>query len=86
MRGLVALREAAEESCLFRGHALHWVPPYHGERKSSQSAFCIRCGAWVQVDTQPDANGIDIGGPAVALSCGPMDEHDTWELYAEVEE
>ena len=26
---------------------------------------------------------IDIGGPAVALNCGPMEEHDQWEGWNE---
>lgn len=30
---------------------------------------CIRCGAWAQVDTRPPANGVEVGGPAVAVNC-----------------
>jgi hypothetical protein len=36
-------------------------------------AACKHCAMWVQVDTNPPANGIDIGGPAVALNCEAND-------------
>lgn len=31
--------------------------------------ICQTCGAYVQVDSNPPPNGIDIGGNAVALNC-----------------
>jgi hypothetical protein len=29
----------------------------------------MNCGKWIQVESNPAPNGIDIGGPAVALNC-----------------
>ena len=42
-----------------------------GRRSFTASAVCLRvgCTRGVQVDTDPPANGIDIGGAAVALGC-----------------
>lgn len=32
-------------------------------------ATCKVCGAYVGIDSDPWPNGIDIGGPAVAINC-----------------
>jgi hypothetical protein len=69
MRTLSELVIDAEEATTFRGHLINWQKPYHGERNSLMTGECIRCQAWVQVDTNPLPNGIDIGGPAVAVHC-----------------
>ena len=69
MASLGTLKLKALESTQFRQHTIKWEPPYHGERNSLQTGYCIICSAWVQVNTLPLPNQIDIGGPAVALNC-----------------
>jgi hypothetical protein len=69
MASLDTLKSEAEEGATFRGHVMIWEKPYHGERNSLQTANCKHCPAWVQIDTKPMPNGIDIGGPAVAIDC-----------------
>ena len=77
MRGELAAQ--AQAACAARGHdmpILEWDVRVHtclGHVIREQHigyAECRKCGAWVQVDTYPEANGIDIGGSAVATSCG----------------
>jgi len=69
MSGLIELERQAVEACEFRGHTIgKWVV-YHGESKSLANNECLICGAWVQCNTKPAPNDIDIGGPAVALTC-----------------
>ena len=34
------------------------------------SARCLACAAEAQIDSRPEANGIDISGAAVAVGCG----------------
>lgn len=63
------LREDANYSAEHRGHNLVWEEPHHMEARSLQSATCKHCPAWVQINTQPLPNEIDIGGPAVAVGC-----------------
>ena len=65
---LARLKKDALESAMFRGHSMYpfvTIVPNVVAR-----SHCQNCGKDVQVDTEPDANGIDIGGTAVALSCG----------------
>ena len=71
MTTLETLRGQADDSCSRRGHRMVWEPPICGE--TMQEAECSVCKAWVQVDTKPLPNGIDIGGPAVALGCPARD-------------
>ena len=33
-------------------------------------SYCKHCKMYVQVDSYPEPNGIDIGGNAVAINCG----------------
>jgi hypothetical protein len=73
MAGLLELKRSATESCALRGHAMEWSNPYHGESRSVQSAACRFCQMEVHISTRPDANGIDIGGEAVALNCDPVE-------------
>ena len=59
------LQTEALESCKFRGHNMSAFD----ENNISE---CKTCKAWVQTDAKPAPNGIDIGGPAVAMHC-PVD-------------
>ena len=55
------LKLRALDACLKRCHkmaAWEW-----------NTSYCEECGLWVQVDPNPPANGIAIGGPAVAVDC-----------------
>ena len=76
MASLGELRRAARDGAQKRGHRLQWGSPYHGESRSLQSATCANgeCGAWVQVNSKPEPNGIDIGGSAMALDCPVPEE------------
>jgi hypothetical protein len=61
------LKNEAMESCDFRGHKMGaWIDGFDG--KTSQCE-CSICDAWVVVETNPMANGIDVGGSAVAVGC-----------------
>jgi hypothetical protein len=73
---LITLKIQAHTVALRRGHTLEWTPPYHnpfgdGESRSLQTGTCTKagCDCWAQVNTNPLPNGIDIGGPAVAVEC-----------------
>ncbi len=59
---ITELQDEALESCKFRGHKM-------GKFNKYNISECTICKAWVQVDDKPAPNGIDIGGPAVALHC-----------------
>ena len=69
MQTLSALRREAEEACVFRGHSMMWTNPWHGEHQSVQQAECRMCTRWVQVNTRPLPNQINIGGDALAIDC-----------------
>ena len=69
MDTLTTLKARALKSTRYRGHRIHWTPPYHSERTSVQNGVCTRCGMEVQINVNPLPNGIDIGGEAVALNC-----------------
>ena len=56
------LQHAAKDASQYRGHRM-------GSFDQNNQAACIECQAWVQVDPNPAPNGIDIGGPAVAIRC-----------------
>jgi len=63
----MTLKKQATASANNRGHRLgNW----QSTGRHSAIAFCEDCGHYVQVDSKPLPNGIDIGGPAVAVECG----------------
>ena len=63
------LRIEATKAAKWRGHKLgKWNTSYENGR-SRATAECLVCHADVQCNTKPLPNEIDIGGPAVALSC-----------------
>ncbi len=55
---------SAENCSTWRKHRLDWTI-YNDRVALGQCS----CGAWVQVETNPMPNSIDIGGPAVAIDC-----------------
>ncbi len=59
---LFRLHHEALAAGQFRGHTMTAF-------NADNQARCRECGAWVQVDPSPPPNGIDIGGPAVAIGC-----------------
>ncbi len=59
----------AERACEFRGHTLGKWNVYHGEFRTLSNNECVHCGKWVQCNTNPIANQIDIGGNALAENC-----------------
>lgn len=75
MGELERLKREAQETAEGRGHTMgKWLEQanYAGVY-STANAVCRRCGAGAFVDINPPANGIDIAGRAVALTC-PAEE------------
>jgi hypothetical protein len=62
---LNTLRRIAARCTAWRGHAMRWTPV----TDDRIIGICRHCTMYVQCDTTPQSNGIDIGGTAVALSC-----------------
>ncbi len=75
MRLETRLKQEAKESCEFRGHKM--MPfvtlcrpnPLMGVRGYVARSLCAHCGKYVQIETRPAPNSIDIGGDALALNC-----------------
>ena len=66
MTKMKRLMTEAKQSTTFRGHKMgKWTI----HNKNVAESVCLKCGKWVQVDCSPPPNGIDIGGPAVAIGC-----------------
>lgn len=71
MATIKSLRGLANRSTSHRGHRMSWQDDLW-----DSLGTCIRCGMEVQLLLKPQANEIDIGGPAVALNCiGPRRKH-----------
>jgi hypothetical protein len=71
MRKYDRLKKEALEGCEWRGHHMNHFSSAtieYAHRKIGNS-ICKDCGMAVSIDTDPPANGIDIGGEAVALNC-----------------
>lgn len=67
---LGSLLRQAEEAYRWRGHAdTDWMWLTRQDNQEILEKTCPICGAWVQVNTKPAPNQIDIGGPAVAIHC-----------------
>jgi len=70
---LQALMRNARDIAVGRGHDLapfeQWAEG--SSRRHGARAVCRHCTAWVQVETHPAPNSIDIGGPAIAEECKP---------------
>lgn len=77
MRAYDRLRQEATLAAVRRGHKLTrfarsgWRIRATKELPTIGLANCTNpnCRAWVLVDTRPLPNGIDLGGPAVAVGC-----------------
>lgn len=63
------LQLQARQSAENRGHTLGRWMTNHNDEHDTALATCIHCGHFVQCDTRPLPNGIDIGGTAVARDC-----------------
>ena len=70
---IARLQEQASKAANWRGHTPAWGPVDSGQSRELRTGACIRCPAWVQINTCPAPNQIDIGGPAVALDCPAAD-------------
>ena len=69
MAALDKLQQRATEACNSRGHKLGKWDIRNGESRSLATNECTECGAWVQCNTKPLPNGIDVAGNALALNC-----------------
>ena len=66
MKKIEKLRKQALEACQFRGHKMQ---PFSRKYRHWWGSKCKICGKGVVINDQPDPNGIDICGEAIALSC-----------------
>jgi hypothetical protein len=65
------LRREAKQAATWRGHDMaRFVRVDVADGRATWDSVCRKCGKGVQVQPFPAANGIDIGGQAVALGCG----------------
>jgi hypothetical protein len=69
MKSLARLKAQAVRSATWRGH--HLAAWDTAISRDSATTVCTvpGCKAWVQVENHPSPNGIEIGGPAVAVNC-----------------
>jgi hypothetical protein len=64
-------RVRADAATAFRGHAVSWgEPTMLGDGRWEQTGVCLHCFREVQLLPEPDANEIQLGGEALALTCG----------------
>lgn len=49
--------------------AYKWRRKFPSGWNASGLATCKECGAYVGIDSDPWPNGIDTGGPAIAVDC-----------------
>jgi hypothetical protein len=70
------LARLATNAAKFRGHDLGvwtfggaWTRGRSVAGRVTGTARCLACRAEVAIDSRPEANGIDIGGEAVAGDC-----------------
>jgi hypothetical protein len=69
MVSLSSLRRSAAKSAAARGHELGTWTTDTARGRAYAECVVADCRAWVQVEINPAANSIDIGGSAVALGC-----------------
>ena len=66
MASLLTLKREAGRAARWRGHDME---PWYTWTPTAAHARCRRCGVEVVADANPPANGISIGGEAVAVGC-----------------
>ena len=69
MTKLSRLRLEAIESTDFRGHNMSRFEHSGAAGRRQAVAKCETCGKFAFIEERPAANGIEIGGQAVALGC-----------------
>jgi len=60
------LIRTAKDNAKARGHILGTFDLYGLNRAY---ANCLCCNCWIQINTNPSVNEIDIAGTAIALQC-----------------
>jgi transcription elongation factor Elf1 len=69
-QSLGKLKTEARKSATNAGHTMG---PFHTIKRATKrtvaEALCVKCGAYVQVDTNPPPNGIDISGDVFGKTC-----------------
>lgn len=69
-RKFTELKRLARDAAQARGHDMG---PFCPLTTSAQESVCRDCGMTACVDVKPAANGIEIGGEALALNCTTVD-------------
>jgi hypothetical protein len=71
MKSPKALQKELLAACKFRGHKMgnFGFTLKAGGMGQTGGYTCERCGMQASYDTNPQPNGIEIGGKAVALHC-----------------
>ena len=64
------LIKEARETAIWRGHEMEHFTHFRKGVGWNAFSHCLKCNAWVQIETNPLPNSIDIGGSAVAINCG----------------
>jgi hypothetical protein len=69
MKKVDQLKKDLLAACKFRGHTMKSIGFTIQGGRIRGGYTCRKCGKWAGYDTNPEPNGIDIGGEAVALGC-----------------
>ena len=69
MKKVDQLKRDLLAACKFRGHKMKSIGFTIAGGRIRGGYTCQKCGKWAGYDTNPEPNGIDIGGEAVALCC-----------------
>ncbi len=69
MRKIERLKQETRQAAKFRGHTLGKFRNFDLNGSPAAYAECTVCGKWVQVETRPAPNSIEVGGPAIAVGC-----------------
>ena len=68
-RTLLGLRVEALRIARSKRHDLQWLPPEHGELRSTQRGFCETCTADVQLTTKTSPKEQPLSGDALTTRC-----------------
>lgn len=66
-KSLITLKREAVQACRARRHIMDEFE--NNRERTRANAHCLCCPAWVQVETNPAPNSINIGGPALTQTC-----------------